>query len=56
MGSVFFWMMVGAPTLAVYTYTGDPLKTTVTAGVAATWVMANSNYIHPFGRGPNPLK
>ena len=55
-GSLAFYLMTGIPTAIAYKVTGRRETAVKVAIAAGAYVMLTSNYIHPFGRGPNPLK
>ena len=53
-GTVMFWLYVGMAMGAAQVLKPQYVGA---AGIAmGSLLMMNTNYVHPFGRGPNPLK
>ena len=53
-GTLAFWLYVGTAMGAAQVLKPQYVGT---AGIAmGSFVMMTHNYVHPFGRGPNPLK
>ena len=55
-GSIAFYMYSGIPAAIAYVVTKRRETALKVAIAAGGFVMLTSNYIHPFGPGPNPLK